>query len=1058
MNHSEQRRDQDAAPSGSSVPAVPLPGPDNAERAAAGSSNGQRPGEIARASAVIRAEHSGDSGVDSLRPMVADLRQRLASMASQELELQRREAQVQQQLAALERRAREAANRELEGARTRLEQRSNELDAQAIELAARRSHLDRVDAQLQARERKLEQAQAEVESASRRLQDRIEEEKRQRGVDRQTLTNRISIIRERERELERRVKLARDEIIRQRAELDERLGHIEQRAGEVETRFTDLSGQEAEWRRKLAAVELRDSEIGELREALLQERSAAAERGREYEAASGRLDAEREDLAQRQLELDDHWKQTRAQRSKALAQLEELSARQRAQQDQAAELDAREQRIAAQERQLAARMAALEADAARLSQRISELNARGRGLDEREQDIAARQREADHIRDEAIAQREQAELRDAETRQAALAAELESQNLARERLLIEQQHHEIAGLREERERELERAARDLELRSVELRRSELALFRGSKRWPLRAAVLSLISGAAAAAVLLALDRPSFRAFAKLHVSSAADPQRAGAEHAARLAGLGWLENAASSSEQARRLTGLRQARDLEAHVVADGVQLAVAGTDPQQAARIAADIAGLYEQQVNGVQPDEVTPGYADLLARQESTQAAVAEQQRLLDSAQAGLAALPAAGNRDERGAELAGLRKRHDELNAALAHARQELAGVLAGGDVRGSVTPEDVELALRSDTVYQEDTKEFRVAAREYQNELAIGMVLFVDPLKTARDGARAFLEALQEQHRMGPPIPMAAALEAMIADSESLLTEAADFAQAWDAARLAVEHMRVDEDVVELVQRQSRAADDARQFTRRAEALLSEHRRRIEEMQNQGAGGTREIVVLAQLRSAVAKLEEALSPLGKGAEGPDPTANFELDARDKKLRGLRTRMTARRDAVQEQLQAAADLAVQADRGAYTEELRVRTRAIEQERDTLVATLVERLDALREMDELAAQRQRHADEVDLRSAELRRLSEQSTALAAAIADARRSGPAPDRVRAGPVAVEQVGGLAAARNAVLAGAAAASATWLLCVLLLVRNPLRRPIRSSRAAAQGAA
>lgn len=1016
---------------------------------------GDRPaGGVASAAAQAR-----DAGIDAIRPMVADLRSKLATLASQEIELQRREAQVAQQMAMLERRARDVAARELDGARARLEERSNELDAQAIELSARRAHLDRIEAQLAGRDRKLTQQQREIENASQRLQQRIDEEKSQRASDRRILARRIDVIREREKELERRIRLARDEIVQERATLDERLSVIEKRTAELEALRTDVGGLEAEWQRRFAELDLRESEIADIRQAAQEQVQDAERRAREFESASKKLEEERAGLIDRQRELDEQWRQTREQRSKTLRQVEELGAKQRTVQDQAAALDARRQRIEAQEKQLAARTAAIEAEAGRLGDRLNELEQRSRALDDREQGITAQRREADRLRDEAHALRELAEQRDSETRQAALSLELETQNIERERVVIEQQHAEILTLREQREAELQRATSELARKADEIRRSEAALFGGSKRWPIRAGVLSAAAGAIAALVILAIDPALYRAQALLRLTTAGPAERAAAEHAARIMTAGLLESHIATPESA---AGLRAARERDGFAARPteqgaGIELELGGRDAAAAQRVASDAATAYATMVNTTGPAAVAPdAFADLEARRSAAREALEKSQAAATLAEAELKKLADPATRDALVADVAGLRRRHDELNAALAAAREELAGVLGGGEVRGLVKPEEVDAALRSDDVYQEDTKEFRLATREYQNELAVAMVLLVDPLKSAREASHALGEVVDEQRQLSPPTAIAAILESIATQLTQFQEESAKFAQEWETARHAVEHLRVQDDVVELVQQQSEAARGSRRITQQCQGLLAELKRQVDAIGGEGNGGTREIVVASVLRSELAKLTEQFEGLRPAADATDTTTNFELDARDKKIRGLRTRMTARKAAVTEQLQAQADFAAQQDRGSHTETLRVRTRSLEQERDETVATLVKRVDELRGLDESVAQRQRTQSTLDANRGEEARLTAQIRQLDDAIAQAKRSGPTPDRIEVGEIATVQSGGLHRVRNALIGFVGAAALSWGVCLLLLVRNPLRRGTRSPNFAGAG--
>ncbi|QOJ13592.1 MAG: hypothetical protein HRU75_02570 [Planctomycetia bacterium] len=984
-----------------------------------------------------------DDGLEAIRPMVADLRQRLASMAAQELEVQRRESEIAQQRALLERRARDAAEQELHAARERLERRSNELDAQAVELATRRSQLDRIEARLAERERKLDLAQREHDTAARRLAERLEEERGQRAADRRVLARRIDVIRERERELERRVKLARDDIVQQRADLDDRLALIEQRSEEAEARRNDMDALEAQRRRSLDAALQREAELAAEREALERERQALSARARSYDGVRDELEEERRALAERQRELEEEFRSAREHRARAGEQGERLAGRERDLRKQGEELAARRAALEAAEARAAERWAAVTTEERSLAERGESAARRDEANDARERELARRQRELERHNDQLAALRESAELRDAETRQAALALELERAGLDRERAGFEQQFNDLASLRDRDEATLRERTQELEQRSAALLRSEQALFRGSRRWPLRAALLSLCIGIGAAVVALRLDPPRYRASAELNLTSAADPAVAARQHAARLLTPDDLESLVGEP-LATRVRAARDQGRLSARSGPDGaVWLDIADDNARSAAALALEAARAYCDALNAVAagPAQVAT-LADLSARRSTTHDALLRLRADADALAGSISALPPPGGREAAVADLVGHRARHAELIDALAAARTALAGAIDGTDARGIVDPQILNDAVRADAVHSEDMKELRIAAREYQGELAVGMVLLVDPLGQLRDALQATSRAVSEQRELQPPPDIAAALEPIANTLDRARLATATFAQDWERRRLDIERARGEPDVIELVRQQSEAAESVRRFSTEARLAMDEVAAIVEGVG--AAGGTREIVVATLLRSELARLRESLAAVDSAAQSVDTTTNFRLDAADTRLRGLRTRLAQREAAVLEMLQSRADAEARDARGTQTEELRLRVRALEQDRDHAVLRLADAAEALRAATEREAERTVMTRQLQLLRDEAERLTSQVAALDESLAQVDRSGPRPDRAALGATATEQISGRNRVASALFALLGAAAMTFGVCALLLIQP--RRP------------
>jgi chromosome segregation ATPase len=246
------------------------------------------------------------------------------------------------------------------------------------------------------------------------------------------------------------------------------------------------------------------------------------------------------------------------------------------------------------------------------------------------------------------------------------------------------------------------------------------------------------------------------------------------------------------------------------------------------------------------------------------------------------------------------------------------------------------------------------------------------------------------------------------------------------------------------VVEAVRRQSEAAEAARGLSDELKKLVGVLAARIDELANQSAGGTREVVVAAVLRSEVSSLTAAVNKSVEAATATDASENFRLETHDRQLRGLRTRLAQRRDAVHQQLQLEADRVARQKLMQERDASRDRVRALEQQRDELTGALMARADDLRIIDQDVLKRSRaeaQLNELGARGAWLRTRIQQ---LDEKLALLRRRGPKPDRIELGDTALLLLTPDRYAHAAAAAGVACV-ATALVGFLMVARNPLRR-------------
>jgi hypothetical protein len=638
--------------------------------------------------------------------------------------------------------------------------------------------------------------------------------------------------------------------------------------------------------------------------------------------------------------------------------------------------------------------------------------------------------------DDAATLREQLEVRANELRQNTLTVELEQQELERERALLERQRGELAGLRDALQHEL--GEREQRIRLETLAAQNAALRR---RWqPLTGAAAAGIAAAVCGAIWLYWDQPRFRIETELAVSSdRSDAGQAAREHAAALLTEGRARTDGLPDEAA--VQGWRRA-------LADGrvqvcpqpdrglVSVRVESTDPGPDGRSVHAAIAAYIRSVafeSAASSSELAADVSAPLAAEWSQVSAELDQlQCTIDERTAALAAIPSESQRSELLAQIRRAQSEFTRSGDALGLARGELLDSAGGAPQRGAVLPADIDAALAADAVYHEDLKEHSAEVRAYQTELAVAMVTLVDPLKALRDALRSLGQTLEEQRALRPAPAVSVVLEeaaARIADYEEPL---AAFSRSWDEQRRQVELIRIADDVAPLVTLYSSAAESLRQILDSVRNLRDDLRQRVDELSGAEGGGTRELVVTSLLRGELAALGDRLSALMDASRAMDLRSNFRLDAHDRQLRGLRTRMSQRRQLISEQLQAAADR----ESRRISEDRRLRledqVRTLEQQREQSLAELVQRLDELAAIDARLAERRRlqlallqDEDQLERRRLRLDQLERQ-------LAAARPAARPPDHVEAAPLRIVQVAGVNRYRDTTAVAGAAFAVTWL--------------------------
>ncbi|MFH1748745.1 MAG: hypothetical protein ABIG44_17050 [Planctomycetota bacterium] len=1053
---------------------------------------------------ALSADGDKPSNLERIDPLVAEIHARLAEVAARERELKQREWKIQEYQKNIQAQSPAADPKKLSEAQARLRQRAEELKKRTRLVNDRLTQLADIEKGFERRHQEQQSAQAEIEHARKQLKQKAESLNQASQAERDKLRRRIDAVRQQEQELNRRITLAHADITQQREALEKRRNALDRQTGELERHHAELKSrqeklkQEQEsWQAKIADFESRRSEL-ESRRAKLESKQTefesrrteldaqatklANERGNietqqslinehqqrleaerqallkdeqqrlkaEREALlkddKQRLEAEQQALAAQQREFTKNVQSLRQQHDKLKRQSEELDARRRIIQEQHAALEQRQSRLENYDEQLRGRANALEVETEQLANIETELNERRAAADKlfaeaRETVSAAEKQAAD-----AASLREEAEARDAETRQMLLSLELEQEELDQQRLALEQAQQELDGQRAAREAEYKDIRARLAEHASQLLHADQAWLGGPQRWWLRAVGVAPLAGVLAAMLWLEWERVLYRATVELKLSGeVADPNAVLATHERHLRSTGLIERIVDDADSATTwrttlATGAaRVARDPERDVLEINVRLA----DAAAARRLLATICASYDQWVR--QRHQVMDPAAELSIKLEQLLAELEILQTKRDEQQAMLAGLTEIVRRDEFRAAVDQARGDFEQAGLSRIEQQEQLNTLLSTPSPTGTVEPAEYQQALTDDEMYLEDISQSRVIAREYRSELAVAMLLVVDPVKDGRRLLDQFSDALSEQRDLQPPPTVAAVLEESTEEVAALARRMAAFADDWHVQLARLRQMNSAEDVVALIKQQAVAAETAGEIGRAARQLVDGLLARFNKMDDQTAGGTREVVVATVLRSELSGLTLVVDKLTEAVDQLDLSNNFQLDALDRQIRGMRRRLEHRESEVRRELQIKADEAARRDRDERIAMLQEALQAHERQRDDLITRYLAHIDELRRLDAEVARRleiEVAVRDYDKKIAELR----QDVAVIERQQSAERSALAATALVAGEVQVQQIAGVHRERNAAYAAAAAFAATFLLCVFMLVKNPLRRP------------
>lgn len=920
---------------------------------------------------------SRPSDGDRFGPLVAEIRERLASIASRELALQERERDLDSVFHAAEHEGRDAAERSLEQARAQIAARLDTLRQEQQDVNRRRAQLEELESDLTAREQQLEQDKEHVRRAIDRLERRKHAERSARTEERAELHQRSQELKRLDRDLRQRMTAAREEIAAQRAALEETRSRLSERALELDARQ--------------ARLDVLAAELQPFREQLHQRRAELEHWQHQLEEDAKLLQAERERLLEQQATFENQWRDTRERGGALARQSDEVQAQRRILEEQQRDLEERLTRAAAREQEyekhlheLIAAQQELERRQAAVDQMFSEASdhaaataqadgaseARAAQIDARESDI--------RVTEQALATRQQ------ELEQHAEALQLQV------RRIVDLDAHDVPASPPAPEPEI--IYRDV-VQTVHVTSN-----RGG--WQ-RALALSVVAAAAAAALYAWLFPPVWQTrMAVPVVTAATDVDAVLAEHARFLADPQRLSRVAADAgvadlwSTARARGGLRVAID----PAAASLSASIALPNRTASAALLHTLVDPYLERINARPAEPQLPAtYADLELRRAQVTDQLDRARDALAALDEQLAALPPAADRAPLVARLEQLRANRAARSDALTEQRAALAELQATPP-RGLVRDEDVERLLAQDAVYQQDQKEYQAAARAFQESVGLGLVMLDEPSTQLREAANALGAAIAEQLELNPPRPVAAVLEEAKADADRLNEYLQTLTTELPEWREQLETIDIEQNFAALIELHNAALMQVRRVRETAGDTVAATDTRIESLGGEG-GGTRAMVVAAVLRGETRNLASVAKQFNAAAKTIALEENFELDAADRKVRGLLGRMNRREANLREMAQEAADRRAREAHAAKVAELREEVMQLDDAREQLLAEIGAAQEALFEFD-TQTQRQRGLQVQRAYQAEIcEDLEAQQAALTAELANIERSAIAPDR-----------------------------------------------------------
>ncbi len=1021
-----------------------------------------------------------------LESRLRDLEQQQMKLASERTEMQSRLLEAEQAAKAAEQ-ARESyvqKHRQLSGnaeelrvenerldeiraalqhERERLAQERSRHSVEIENYSTQTNELESKDEVLRAREQtvarsfaELKQKQAEIAAARTALEaQQVEAEQLRDAADkaRQSFLERHkqleatdSRLREQaqvHRQQEEQLREQREKVERERQTLHEQAAGLERRTVELDDRGRDLGQRESSLGQRLTALE-------DEREALNAERKELntlrgdAERARvEAESSRDRFEDLQRELANRERDQQQEKQALEQQRNALTAQREELL-------EQRAAHQQREQTLAVEGDKLTQREQELEKQverAAALEQQLGEKRASVDQMLARAEEV---ERAAEGTRDELFRQREQLEVREAAVRHDAMSLEVERKQFERDRKQLDQRLDELGTQQGTLDAQLATARAELEEQYQRVRGAAGAVAAAPVRWWGRSLALATCFGIAVGALWFTIDEPQFEVVQPMRIaSSIRTPEVAVGHHADRLRNLMTdaevLEPALVAYLQRARRDGRLQ---IDAEALSSQLSVSITSADSDAARNVLATLAETYRSTyVEDGFLSTLPPYFEQLRARARALDRERRQVSDGLQNASDRLTATPEVESRESVQRVIDELRNKHAGSVRSVATVRARLAALMGGTAPLGVIEPAAYEERLTADPMMLEDRQELAAASTEYRIELSVALSTVKGPVEELRNVVTGFSATVAEQRALNPPESVARMLEEIATELSALAGELETFQVRWGESIATVSAAEVPDDLELLVRTQDEADKRARKLSKASETRTGAIRDRIEAQRGESDGSTREVVVTAVVRGEIGELFRGVAGVKKAIEAIALDGNFQLDSLDRQVRGLRRRMSDRENVVREQLQVAADRDAQQAHHDSISVLQREIATIERQREAHVLAIAEQTERLHEVEDALFQRaQLEAQHTALKTRQSRITQElQQIETDLRTTEQRVAAVEADRVAPEPLRSTQVAGVHRQRDAAIAGLGGFALCWLVCVLMVMRNPFAR-------------
>ena len=590
---------------------------------------------------------------------------------------------------------------------------------------------------------------------------------------------------------------------------------------------------------------------------------------------------------------------------------------------------------------------------------------------------------------------------------------------------LEQEREQLAEQRRRIEAQQHAARRVLELGRVGL---------GVVQRAVRALALGALIGAAAAGAWWRSEAPMFAVTAEATIHG----ERTIGEHATNLVTNAFAAHFSPARAAADWRAAVEQG-DVQTALKPEGATLSITlrSGDPAAGRTLLAAALDAYSSHLSANHVDvRSTPRWMAWRRRVDQMEQQRAVLEHDLRQTQERRAAIPEVATWDQTLAELNAAQAELADTRLAIADQHRIVERLRATSPAPEIVRESQVHAALRDDPVYYEDYEEYASYARQYQQELSRAMRASDDAVSALREAIAA--SGANVRDHMTPRLAMGtrAVLETTGADLDELERSLDAFLATWRERRAAINALNPVDELITLVKTQNEALEVAVDVASVVHAALAEFNAHVRELVELPDTGAVERVVIASLQDAQHRQTVADDAVGAALAEIDPLRNVRLDAADRQLRSLRTRLQERGRSAREELEQ------DAKRVAVTEHTAA-LGAAEKELDELTARRDDLLSVV-------VTRAEHLQSVEMGSRTFVEVDAEMRVLRAALArldlereELRAAEPAvnPTEFVASVGESRRVAGEHRERNSAIAGGGTLIAVWALSMLLFTRR-----------------